>query len=449
MHTGEVRSYYPEATNIQEPKPEAGSEGRSRERLEELEAAIAARYEDFLIEHDPVNAGNDGLIYRMTIDEMAEDLKLALSDEGVEVEGSSAVKLLKVYNHGKARQEYEMQLKAYELTEKKAADGERVARVPRPIECRSFSIQESTRKMLNGRGAALSGRQVEIVTMDFVPGRDISEICNSWILDHAPSEYASMVETIDPENHLDVMKAVSIILKFNHMPPRGTPEENIELADRRDKTIRFLKRTGFVLADSVVEKIANTRRLLEGKGVYHNDDHERNFMVVGDPTGKTGEPEVYQIDFGRAAEQPVDEIRFYIEKHLQPLTEGHRISEKRRESDEQERLIGKIRSMGASPAIRKLQVEALRSAIQGGDLEGSMLARGIAATATEGGFEQFLGLLVAMVNDGHLDKRQADNLVAGIKKGLVVTRKQKGKTLTEIKNPFMYKAIDRYRELFQ
>lgn len=424
------------------------TEGDIRERREELEAAIAVRYEDFLLEHDPVNAGNDGLIYRMTIEEMADDLKKALAEEGVEVEGTSAVKLLKVYNPGKARQEYRMQQRAYELTEAGAAAGEKVARVPRPIECRAFSIQESTRKILNSRGANLTGNQVEIVTMDFIPGKDITDIVNRWVYDHAPREYQSLCDTINPDNHLELMKAVAIILKFNQMP-RGTPEENLEVAERREKTLRFLEKTRFRIADSVIEKISNTRRIIEGGGVYHNDDHERNFMVVGDITGQAGEPEVYEIDFGRAGDRPVDEIRFYLERHLAPLTERHKATEAQQAQTERQKLNERIRSLASSKEQKKLQLDVLRAAINSGNLETTLVIRGVSAAATEASFEQFLGLLAGMVGEGHLNSKQAENVVVGIKQGLVGTRQSRGKTVTEIKNPYMYKAMDRYRELFQ
>lgn len=419
------------------------------ERMEALEAAIDARYEDFLAEHDPVNAGNDGLIYRMSIEEMPPDLKAALAESGISVESTSAVKLLKVYTRGKARQEYETHRRAFELTEAAFVRGEKVARVPRPLDCRRLTITDDTKRILNGRGAVLSGNEVEILAMDFVNGKDLLDICNRWIYDHAPAEYRSVVETLDPEDHLQLMKAVSLILKYNHMPPQGTPEESLELSERREKSLKFLGKSRFRLSDAVIEKIANTRRILESNGIYHNDDHERNFMIEGDITGETGEPEIYEIDFGRAGAKPETEIRFFLEKHLAPLTPGFEAAARLRQDREQKQLNEKIGKIAGTPAIGELAESLVKAAAQTGSLEQVMRNRAGAAASSETGLEQFVGALLRLVQDGHLKPGQADGLVREVRQGLVVSRKKAGKTVKEIRNPYLYRAIERYRELFQ
>ncbi|HYE22646.1 MAG TPA: hypothetical protein VD998_03585, partial [Verrucomicrobiae bacterium] len=313
-----------------------------RKDTRELDLKLNEGYEGLLKEQNPVNFGKEGLIYRMSAKEMSPAMLEVFREAGIEITKDSAVKVLKVYKPGQGEKEYQAQMQAYKIIEDFLAEHPDLrgfyALVPTPIDYRRITLSDETQDLLNREGAHLTSNEVEILMMDFIEGEDLLETFYRWVAKHVPRDKEYTIAS-DPDSagYMQLHQMAAGILEFGPMPPENTPEADMELENRRRKLYGFLQRTGYRMPGNTVEQIANTRKLLQKNNLYHNDEHERNFMVAGQ--------QAYFLDFSRAATKPLEgEVEYHIDSDLEKLSESHYEAVRVQEMEQQQLKLQEIRS---------------------------------------------------------------------------------------------------------
>lgn len=408
------------------------------------ERIINEQYETLIREHNPVDSGKEGLIFRLQAEEVNPDVKTALGSTEQDFNDDSAVKVLKVFSPGAKAIEHEFtqQVRAYNILNAARKDSAvLLAKVPAPIDFRKIHIEDDTRGLLNREGASLKGNEVEVMMMDFVGGEDLQTIFYRWIVKHAPKdkEYA-VTANPDQADFQKLYQAVSGILEFQALPPEHNAEADEEISRRREKVLHFLKKTGFTLKQTIVDQIKNTRTVLQANRLYHNDEHERNFMVDGD--------QVYLIDFARATEKRIeDESDFNVDKLLEQLTPEFEIKNK---AERQSSILSQVESIAKDEGLLERYKTVYSSAMDGSpDFIRLLKVRSEAATSTESSSNDFLALLVRLVRDNKLDKSDAGDIVEHMKQSLKVPVFKRGKPAGfNIRNPAVHNKMDTYKQLF-
>jgi hypothetical protein len=423
------------------PNPDSQIEPFETESPEIKENYLNDQYEHLIRDNVPVDSGQEALIYRMSGSELDDRTKTLLAETGMDFDKDSAVKVLKVFSPGKAKYEYEYQKKAYQIVEAERKKGRTdLAWVPKPTDLRTLHISAETKDVLNKMGAKLSNNQVEIFSMDFVEGEDLQEIFYRWILKHVPPEKSFLV-TADPDtaSFEQLHRDVSSILEFGHLGPQGTAETDNELKARRNKVLTFLKRTGYKIGGDVIEKIRNTRELLRENKVFHNDEHERNFMLQG--------KELFLIDFARATSRRIEGESYYeLERDLEKLVPE---IEQKEELEKNAAAIQRVTEKSQDRFLRE-RFKPLFEESKNIALNSMLLVRAEAATTTESGMEDFIGLMLGLVRENKLTESQAASILAhmkdSMKKPVIKWGKVKG---FHIRNQAIYNQIDNYKPLFQ
>lgn len=391
------------------------------------EQEIDREYQEWLSTHTPVNAGMEALIYKISAYETPMNLKLLFESE--QASGDSAVKLLKIYKPEKAKNEFDWQQRVYNLIQSKIKSNPEtiIAKVPKPLDNREIDLGND----------GSSPRKAGLLTMDFVPGYDLQHIFYRWILDHANEQFDTLKDNTDPEKFEELHRAVSIVLSFGELPPRGTPGADTEIAVRRKKILTTLKRTGFNLSPKILEKIHNTRVLLEKNDIYHNDDHERNFMLVGNPDDPNAE--VYIIDFAAAGNMPAeDQTRFLIEEHLRELTPA--VEQQVLKLPEFESCITNQVWIRNQPGFFAKAEQAIPDDI----IRDRLAKTAMTAASTEQSFENYVAVMFKLVRDNRLQNVEAKNYLDQIRFQLRIKNKQG----TKIMNPNIYNKAEGYKALF-
>jgi hypothetical protein len=403
---------------------------------------ISAEYEHLIQESQPVDAGQEGFIFKLEMNHLPNETKAALAKSGLE-DGDAAVKVLKVYSPGKIGKEFASQKRAYEITEKARAGGRtELAKVPKPVDFRKIEISDTTREVLNKQGAALDGKEVEVMMMDFINGEDLQEKFYRWVVKHAPAnkQYAVRIDP-DTASFEQLYPAVAAILDFNQIPAGHNAEADREIDSRREKVVSFLQKTGFTLNKTVVDQIRNTREVLQNNRLFHNDEHERNFMLDGD--------QVYLIDFARAADRkPDDEVDFAIDRLLERLTPEYQVNAKHQaESEVQER----VRLLSDDPNLSERYKAIYRASEEGPIMLGRVLrSRSEVAASTEPLLEDFLALMLKLVSENRISNEQASDILGHMKSSLRTPVLKRGKVAGfNIRNQFIYNRIDTYKGMFQ
>jgi hypothetical protein len=409
---------------------------------------IERGYETILHDHPPVNFGKEAIIYYLSKDELPPAIRRSYMSSSGRETSDAAMKVIKVYKPGHAEREFAWQQKAYDVIEDYiAANPEQAhmfARVPAPIEKRTITISEETKRTLNTEGAQLQSDKVEILVMDFVNGEDLLEKFYRWVIKHAPEDkqYAVIPDPDKASFHM-LQQSVGGILGF------GRYEDDIglgyaaELDARRHKLYAFLQKTGFRLPQNIVNQKRNTRRLLEQNGIFHNDDHERNSMVDGD--------QLYLIDFSKADKRPPeDEAEFHLEVELEKLTPDYEQKLLQQQKQEQQFRFSSIRNNTVKPSV-ETAYKIVVAVEDDQDLFKQRIAnRGIAATANDKSLEDFMSLLVRLVDEKKINSQEALTFIEGAKRGLVVQERigRNRQLVSRVTNPHIYNKIDSYRPLF-
>jgi len=400
-------------------------------------------FDRFLLEHTPVNSGTQALIFKVQSGEIPAEVREKYAKSGSKAE-NAALKILKIYRAGRGQLEFQAQRMAYQLIERNKDSGLDLALVPTPLEWQKIHIEDETKKVLNSEGAQLSSNDAELLVMDFIEGEDLATTFYKWIVDHAPADKRYIVQNVNPNNFEDLQRAVAEILEyikpggrsFNEAARAG--EEKRAANMNAEKTYRYLKKTGFRLNPKVVTQIKNTLRVFKENGFFHNDDHERNFMVEGDVAG-TGEVQTYIIDFDKAgslAEGHSGDFR--IDSLLSQLVEtGEDSNKELREQIEQKvanpewvkRMAGYFEA-GSSEVLRQ-----------------ALSRNSLTAASSETAFEDFAAVIAKLSQDGRLNNHEARQVLSRVRESLVISGSKKNST--RIISPSIYNKAGKYLELYK
>lgn len=280
--------------------PEAGD-------IEAVERFFDASIEALLLERAvKVNEGNNGIVFRLNVEDISEAQREALRQKGIEFgTKDQAIKLLKVYIPGAGRREFELQKKAYDIVTKSEEKG--VALVPCPLFQRELTIGEDTRSALEKFGLTTLIDRVEVLFMDFIPGEDIATIYLREALRRHPKARHLREEDIQNMKFDALHEEVARVLDYKLPGGKARADEEREFereqvfVENSEKLYRFLERSGFMLHPTVKEQVDRSLILFHQNGLCFRDGHERNVMVVGDYSREATEPpEVFIIDFGGA-----------------------------------------------------------------------------------------------------------------------------------------------------
>lgn len=298
------------------------------QRIEEYERVIEANIELVLVSHRKINQGTNGVLYKFGIDEMSSELRQALEARNSRIDKDAAVKLLKVYSPGQGQHEFDMQMKAYQIV-KNSPHPKRLAWVPKPIMCRDIEISDYARQKLNADGAGLTENKAEVLIMDFVEGDDLLKLLyvkalrehNKLVRERgfgvrqkADHEIEAIGEVDIPDDEEQLHARIAEVFHFPKTLIRAREHAEREhfnmvaFNENNIKVYHFLRQQGFRLNPVIVDQIKHTLELYRDQKFFHNDAHERNFLIVGDPEVSADEngsnTQSYIIDYGRAGVLP-------------------------------------------------------------------------------------------------------------------------------------------------
>lgn len=394
-------------------------------KREDIEAYIDTHFEEILSKAELINAGNHGLIYKFNIEALGP-LKQFLAEHQeeyqrfkdlVEATDPKVIKSLKVYNSGEGKREYEKQLQAYQLVDQ-ADNPKGLTRVPKPLLFKDLKISSETQQSLNRSGASLIGDRVEIIVMDFAPGEDLATIFYRWVIEHHPQGRKLSGQV----NFSQLQNEVAHLLKFEKPGGKHIREGDREyetrkvLDDNADRLYRFLKSTGLVIHPHIEKQIKNTFRIFHKNDLYHNDPHERNFVVNGnflrpEEAGQEIEPpQVTIVDFGSSGLKDSERVDdSYI---IQRLTELSKTSEEVVE-ERQKYFIKKFQT--ETELINKLEkwqkkYREFKDRFQ--DNKKFLEQKYQFSQDSEVELKEFILFLSQLVNDGLLDKLEARDFIA-------------------------------------
>lgn len=248
--------------------------------------------------------GKHGLVLRISTDDIPETAKKLLVEDGIEFSDPSASKVLKVYQHGVAREELEAQSRAYEAISA-VENPDDYLHVPRPIGFIDTRLTQNTIDSLRSRSkryVALADR-AEIIFMEFIEGQELLERLYDFVLQAKRyPEHLLTVLTFEQKEEL----VTTNILKFNNPGGKSSVEserlsektqiENQNAERLAEFLIRYRDMPDFPLSAEFLDKLDRTVKYLHSKGIFHGDLHERNIMIDNDGIG-------YLIDFGLAGEK--------------------------------------------------------------------------------------------------------------------------------------------------
>ncbi|HVS79968.1 MAG TPA: aminoglycoside phosphotransferase family protein [Candidatus Paceibacterota bacterium] len=278
-------------------------EGKNMQSLKaEISEKVDTAIEHAIVEGKFIGSGKDAVVFKVADETFSPEMLPILVEEGFKFNTerqeslSAAAKILKIYEPGLGKREYEMQREAFQIL----SQSEKAAQVPTPIGLRDQELDEKNKVFLNGFGTHLKGN-MEVIVMDYVDGKDLATIMYEFVLEAKGYDK----EALEKMEFEDKANLVAKYLSFS-IPSGKDRDENaraFELAatmnDNSRKLMKYLKQKGFKLDKIVVDKIENALKILSRHGLHHNDMHERNIMIEGD--------KVFIIDFGRAVKGETDE----------------------------------------------------------------------------------------------------------------------------------------------
>ncbi len=274
------------------------------QRLFKEHPETRAAIQDMLERAKRVNEGMQGIIFRIQSTDLSMEQRTALEALGIPFEDDRAIKILKVNTRQKLRQEFNIQLEAYEALNGRKPSSQAAARVPRPLLIGEVELPEKVRDQL---GSYRQGSQpLEIMMMEFVHGADIATILFREAYKHLNLHVPE--EEIDSIPLATLQEEVTERLKFSLPGGKGKSEEERLFEKRKvendnaEKLMKYLQDRGFVLPKEVVQRIEQGIKSLHESGIVHRDLHERNIMLTDTQSDRDGTtvPDVFVIDFGMA-----------------------------------------------------------------------------------------------------------------------------------------------------
>ncbi len=265
---------------------------------------------------EKINEGNNGIIFLINLHEVdkrfLDYLKTITSSKMEQTENSHeqlAIKMMKVYTGGQGKQEFLFQKKAWEIIQKKKKKEPNLplAQVPLPYFYRNLDISQNTtlKNKLKVNHVKIYNQQIEVILMNFVPGKDLATFLYQQVLKYHPeTKYLTQNNNtaLDEMNIEQLGQEVARALKFSYPPASDAFVDDRIIKvfnNNKELLINFLKKqhkNGFELPKHIIAKIKNTIDLFHQNGFEHNDLHERNVLI-------SEKNEIYIIDFGAASSQ--------------------------------------------------------------------------------------------------------------------------------------------------
>ena len=251
-------------------------------------------FEQMLHTSPVVASGRDGIILQVNISNFGPEDTETMRQNGIEITADEyALKMLKIYRPGDGAKEYQIQKEAYEIL----AGHDDMAHVPKPIVMKLQQLSEHDREYLRSY-APFIDNEAELILMDFIEGTDLATYIYNFILSRNGYDEQMVANMSFEQKH----SLIGGILNFEKAKnaDSGDFRELYALRENMRKLMIYLKKKDFHIDQNFLDKIKNAVELLEAKGIFHNDLHDRNVMI-----GKDGNP--YIIDFGRSVRDKSDQ----------------------------------------------------------------------------------------------------------------------------------------------
>ncbi len=286
-------------------------------------------YDLIINKAERVTAGNNGIILRLSHEDLPEDQREEMKALGLDWDTDAAVKILKIFSPQMSKREFAIQKEAHRIIDAQSP-AEDFAQVPTPLYHGHLSLDGDKRETLSEKADYdFKYEGCQIIAMDFVNGDDLATITNretlKFLFEHLMKrkEMAPLIKSFegtwesDDYNELQssIEKLFDILRGFDYRmtglpkdlmlryPSEGaTSAESLQRVYRANAKAKLdiLKLAGFSFNPAVAKQIAKTVKLLKEKGIHMTDSHQRNFMVTGDVTGD-GEAQAYVIDYGNTS----------------------------------------------------------------------------------------------------------------------------------------------------
>jgi len=244
------------------------------------------------------NEGNNAIICKIDIAHIPELAALQQLVEAAESKTESqAIKVLKVYQPGAGKREYEMQQHAYDIVQA-AANQTGLALVPRPILFYDLQISPETLQRLNAMGITDVNDHVEILLMDYIEGDDIA----TMLLREAIKRNPQMHDIHSAADNMTFKELYEEISRLLFPAKKALSKWNTEQAqadiENAQTLYKFLKSKGFVLPPTILDQIEKTMTLFHKGGLCFRDGHYRNFMIQNKEVDGEIQPQVFVVDYG-------------------------------------------------------------------------------------------------------------------------------------------------------
>lgn len=292
-------------------------------------------FEELFNHANVVNEGNNGIILKLSLDEVASGVLSGLRARGVDLlrdedgRNNTAVKLLKVYRKGLAESEFTRQQRAFKLINESSQPRESLALVAEPLLFSDLTIEEDlegsgnkhdlarlqelgfpTRTITLPDGREQQCAEGEFIVMDYLQGKDLATYMYEWIIAHAPEEKQYLLPNTQFSSFNELARAVYTVLDL----PNPTHGESEQIRNNAKKIFAELERTGFQINKHIIDQLSNTIRIFEQGKLALADAHERNIFVVGEPADVSNyhgdHVQSYILDFGATQD---DMMRGYDE----------------------------------------------------------------------------------------------------------------------------------------
>jgi len=255
---------------------------------------IESFFEEILHTSPVVASGRDGIILKVDMSNFNSSLIEKINNKEIKIsigEGY-ALKILKIYREGDGEREYNIQKAAYEALE----NIDDIAKIPKPILVKKQHLSDADKEYLKKYNYFFSD-DAEIILMDYIEGKDLAVIIYDFVLSNNGYDI-NVLENMDFEQK---QETISNLLNFE-IAKNANPGDFRDAISKRDnlrKLMNYLKKSNFYIKQDILDQIKEALNILESKGIFHNDLHERNIMISDD-----GKP--YIIDFGRSANNKND-----------------------------------------------------------------------------------------------------------------------------------------------
>ncbi|MDD4290416.1 MAG: hypothetical protein PHH83_04095 [Patescibacteria group bacterium] len=284
-----------------------------QEKVVDLESQDREHFDIFVIsaleKHSrKIDEGSRGIILKVDLSGFSDK---ELEDFGIKInrEAGSVFKILKIENSVYAKYEHKMQSRAVEILNTEESKENGLASVPNVSRCDDIDISgnEKVINLLKKAGVDVSSdNKINVITMDYVPGMDLSfyifrkivekilekEINNVFIkqeINENPNEWLSVAGFSD----LCRLMGIYFGIEFS--------TDNMHIIRKNEKILLdYMEKNDVTLNKGIFEVFRKSVIKLHENDFYHNDLHERNVRVVLDENDNL--MQMYFIDFADASD---------------------------------------------------------------------------------------------------------------------------------------------------